>query len=160
LPHSLPREVQNPTRVARPKRAMNTKKRIATIGLAAALLGSPALAQTVAGIQWTANQKRVIVRATLCDYTAETLRLGKTTAEANEGVLRTIEVMANAYALDPVEAAKLWEHERLGAIAGVWSVDSCPAYVERASAMSKRVAKQKYQQDNQSGVAPARQDSE
>jgi hypothetical protein len=58
------------------------------------------------------------------------------------------------YALDPADAAKLWEHERLGAIAGAWSVDSCPAYLERASAMSKRVAKQKYQQDKQGGAEP------
>ncbi len=120
----------------------------------------PASAQTVAGIQWTANQKKVIVRATLCEYVEETLQSGKTTAEANEGVLTTIGVMANAYALDPAEAAKLWEHERLGAIAGAWSVDSCPAYLERASAMSKRVAKQKYQQDEQGGAEPVQQDSE
>ena len=139
---------------------MSSKKKIAAIGLVAALLASPAPAQTVAGIQWTANQKKVIVRATLCEYVAETLQSGKTTAEANEGVLPTIEVMANAYALDPAEAAKLWEHERLGAIAGAWSVNSCPAYQERASAMSKRVATQKYQQDEQSGAEPVQQDSE
>ncbi len=139
---------------------MSSKKKIAAIGLVAMLLASPAPAQTVAGIQWTVNQKKVIVRATLCEYVAETLQSGKTTAEANEGVLTTIAVMANAYALDPAEAAKLWEHERLGAIVGAWSVDSCPAYQERASAMSKRVAKQKYQQDEQGGAEPVQQDSE
>jgi hypothetical protein len=35
---------------------MSSKRKIAAIGLVAALLASPALAQTVAGIQWTANQ--------------------------------------------------------------------------------------------------------
>jgi hypothetical protein len=139
---------------------MSSKKKVAAIGLVAALLARPVSVQTVAGIQWTANQKKVIVRATLCEYVAETLQSGKTTAEANEGVLTTIAVMANAYALDPAEAAKLWEHERLGAIAGAWSVDSCPAYQERASAMSKRVAKQKYQQDEHGGTEPVQQDSE
>jgi hypothetical protein len=137
-----------------------SSKKIAAIGLVAALLASTAPAQTVAGFQWTANQKKVIVRAALCEYVTETLQSGKTTAEANEGVLTTIDVMANAYALDPAEAAKLWEHERLGAIAGAWSVNSCPAYQERANAMSKRVAQQKYKQDEQGGAEPVQQDSE
>jgi hypothetical protein len=119
---------------------LKTKKSVVNAALAAMMLTTPVAAQQ---LQWTAKEKQVIVRGSWCQTVDELAPAHKGSVDTSQIVARSEHLMADNYGLSPTEAIELWNNERHRALAGQWSVQSCPSYERQMRVLLRRASKEK-----------------
>lgn len=113
--------------------------KLTAFGIALSLSVGSVVAQAHS-LPWTAKQKRTIIRGGLCDVATEYATTNGALDMQNASKLEIEGIIIN-YQFNPDEVLTLWEHERLGELAGLWSVDNCQLYQQAANFMLKQAAR-------------------